>query len=280
MSWVAPICHAPVPHLAPVKPWTKPLGDQLLVPRGRLVDLTPRAVSLIEPVRQLVSELEQLIGPGSAGFDPRTSTRSFALSATELFQSMLLPSLLQRTARSAPAVHIAASSLQGQLLGEQLEAGELDVAVTSLVGVGASRGLRVRVLLTDRFVCVLRRGHPAAGRLTLDAFAGLEHIAVSPRGGPGGPLDTLLAARKAARRVVATTTSFFAAAEVVARTDLACILPAKFLSGPVGQTGLVVLAPAVALPPIRLGLLWHARFDRDAGHRWLREQIAQASKEF
>ncbi len=84
--------------------------------------------------------------------------------------------------------------------------------------------------------------------------------------------------RKATRRVVSTTTSFFAAAEVVARTDLACVLPAKFLSKAAGQSGLVGLPRPVTLPLIRLGLLWHSRFDRDAGYRWFREQVIQASK--
>ena len=252
------------------------VGDPLLIAHGRSVVMTPRALALVEPVRRLVADLDALLGPGGVHFDAATATRGFRLMSTELLQALILPALLQRVLASAPAVHVDAVPLSGEDVPGLLEAGDIDLAITNLDGLALPRTLRSRVVLTDRYRCVVRKGHPAAAGLTRARFTLLEHVAVSPRGRPGGPIDRLLADRHQARRVVMTTSSFGAALAVVARTDLAAIVPAQAIAE--NDDALLVFDPPVTLPPIRLAALWPLRFDRDAGHRWFREQVARACR--
>ncbi len=37
--------------------------------------------------------------------------------------------------------------------------------------------------------------------------------------------------------------------------------------------------PPVALPEVSVSLLWHASYDPDLGHRWLRRTIAHLAQE-
>lgn len=72
--------------------------------------------------------------------------------------------------------------------------------------------LRTRVLLTDRFVCVVRAAHPTVKkRLSLDQYLALEHVQVAPRGKPGGYIDDVLTERGVARRITRAVPFFLAA---------------------------------------------------------------------
>ena len=56
-------------------------------------------------------------------------------------------------------------------------------------------GIRTQRLVSDRFVCVVRDGHPIVKkRLSLDEFVSLPHALVAPRGESGSIVDTALAA--------------------------------------------------------------------------------------
>lgn len=251
-------------------------GDPLLVARGRTVELTPRALALVEPVRRLVAELDGVLGPSGAHFEPATSTRRFTVQATELLQALLLPALAGRLGREAPSVQVAAGPIAGEDLGEKLNSGALDLGITNLEGFSLPAGLRARVVVTDRYCCIVRVGHPAASAWGKNTFSQLEHVAVSPRAQRGGPVDRLLADRRQVRRVVLITSSFSAAIAVVASTDLAAIVPERALSP---GAPVVSFEPPFPMPPIRLAALWAQRVDRDAGHRWFRSQVASVCRD-
>ncbi|HET9953478.1 MAG TPA: LysR substrate-binding domain-containing protein, partial [Polyangiaceae bacterium] len=139
--------------------------------------------------------------------------------------------------------------------------------------------MRHRRLLTDRFVCVVRKGHPAASeRFTIERFIGLLHVQVAPRGRPGGYLDDVLRERGLTRNVARAVPYFLSALQLVAETDYVLTISeriAKLYSGPLG---LRLLEVPIKLRPYALSLVWHPRVDGDAGQRFLREVFLRASK--
>jgi DNA-binding transcriptional LysR family regulator len=130
--------------------------------------------------------------------------------------------------------------------------------------------LRARRLFSDRFVCMLRAGHPVLDApLTLDGYLALRHIAVSRRDGREGLLTPALAALGVERRIALVIPHFLAAPAVVAASDLAVTVPsglARLYAG----AGVVGIPLPFAVPPIELALYWHERLQDDAAHRWLR----------
>ena len=44
------------------------------------------------------------------------------------------------------------------------------------------------------------------------------------------------------------------------------------------RLGLQVFEPPLPLEPFALSMVWHPRFDADAGHRWLRERFVEVTR--
>jgi DNA-binding transcriptional LysR family regulator len=78
-----------------------------------------------------------------------------------------------------------------------------------------------RPLFEERFVSILRKGHPAADvPLDLNAFVSLSHLLVSPENDRLGHVDAALTARGLKRRVALTLPQMYAAPMLVARSNM------------------------------------------------------------
>jgi DNA-binding transcriptional LysR family regulator len=140
--------------------------------------------------------------------------------------------------------------------------------------------MRTRALLTDRFVCVVRRDHPTVGkRLSLEHYVALPHVQIAPRGQPGGYIDDVLRARGLARRVARALPYFLPAMYLVAQTDYVLTISERVARAFGDRLGLRIVEVPVALRPYALSLVWHPRLDGDPGHRLVREGFIAAARE-
>lgn len=138
--------------------------------------------------------------------------------------------------------------------------------------------MRVRQLVTDRFVCVMRRGHPLAKRrLSLTQYVSARHIQVAPRGKPGGYLDEVLTAQGLSRTVARAVPYFVTALQLAAESDYLLTISERIARRFAGPLALEVREVPLTLRPYALSLVWHPRFDGDAAHRFLREVFQRAA---
>ena len=72
-------------------------GDELLVPVGRKLTLTPLAQSLVEPVRDTLLRARATIAR-KPGFDPATAERRFSICASDYVTTVLLAAVVCRLA--------------------------------------------------------------------------------------------------------------------------------------------------------------------------------------
>jgi DNA-binding transcriptional LysR family regulator len=249
------------------------LGDQILVRVGRQMMLTPRGEQLRPHVRSLVEDASRVLRPPGP-FAPRTLARSFTVFATD-HALLVLGGAVDRLVRAeAPQVSLrflpaAADDWMA------LRDGSADLSVC-LPGFARAE-FRTRLLLTEPFVCVVRRGHPRVRtRLTLTQYLGLDHLVVAPLGRPG-QVDELLAARGHERRVRRTLPYLDAALRVVAETDYVLTVPGIAARAAAKALDLRVLPPPLALEPDAVQLLWHPRLDDEPANAWLREVFVRAA---
>jgi LysR substrate binding domain len=123
---------------------------------------------------------------------------------------------------------------------------------------------------------VIRSGHPlAAVRVTARRLAAAQHVSASRRGRFRGPLDSALAAQGLEREVIATVGSMGGALQLAATTDLVATVPASVARSVAPTLGLRVFAlpPELELEPVSFALAWHARYDTDPAHTWLRSVV-------
>lgn len=247
------------------------LADPVLVRTARGMVATPRALELCESIAPALRQVEHVLAQGRS-FEPARAQRLVRLYANDLAQLALLPPLLARVQAAAPGIHFAVGAYRDSL-AVALAEGKVDLVL------GLRRDLptlRQRVLLRDRYVCVVRRGHPCLRRpWTLEAYAALPHAMVSFRAEARGAMDEVLAARGLTRQVVLAASSTLAALRAVAATDWILTVASRSVAPLASALGLALLEPPVAPQAIELSMAWHERTSSDPVLAWVREQLVE-----
>ncbi|POM23719.1 Nodulation protein D 2 [Actinomadura rubteroloni] len=247
------------------------LGDPVLVRSGRGMVPTPRALAMRAEVRDVVRRAAGIFGSDER-VDPGTLEASFTVQAEEGTIAVVAGPLLERLAREAPGVTL-------RFLGEgprdthRLRRDTVDLEVGVINGTPETS---TRPLLEERFVAVMRPGHPLAGDAPLTAWAAAAQLATSRRGRTHGPIDDALAAEGLRRRLVCSVPDAHTALAVVAGSDLVAFALERLHRRLVDRLGLVAVVPPLELPPCVLEMAWHVRYDADAAHAWLRGIVRDA----
>ena len=250
-------------------------SDALLVDGPCGYRLSARAEELWPALRKTLAGIGEMLE--ASPFDPAAATGRVRLLMTDLHAAVLAPRLLSRLTAEAPALDLDILP-PGPTLMEILERDTAD-AVVGVID-EAPAGVQRRKLLEDRFVTLMRTGHPVAGReLTLESYLALDHIVVSITGAGPAPVDELLSTLGRSRRVRVRVPNFFAAMEIAAGSDLVMTLPASLARTAIGANRFVMLRPPVDPGSITLSLAWHARHQDAPRHAWLRRTIVAAAAE-
>jgi DNA-binding transcriptional LysR family regulator len=249
------------------------LGDPLLVPSGRHLVPTARAMAMAGGLRRALEQLEATLA--STPFDPATSTRVFAIAASDYSQLAIVTPLLERLREAGRGIRVDVRTLNASTMADQLDRDEISLALT--LPSSARPKLHSRRLFDEHYVCLVRKGHPLAiGRLTLDRMCRHDHLVVSPRGGAfADELDQSLAAASLSRRVTSSVQSFLLAPMIVARTDLVALVPSRV--GALGRDDLIALPLPLASKGFTIAAMWHERTHRDEGHRWIRGLVHEVA---
>ncbi len=162
-------------------------GDPLLVRAGRGLVATPRAIELRAQVGPLVQDALGILRPAEA-FQLDELNRTFTLRVREGFVENFGPALLERIAGQASAVRLCfVHKTDGD--SSLLRDGLVDLE-TGVIGKATSPEVRTRALFRDRFVGVVRSGHPLSKHaITATRFAKGQHISVSRQGRAKGMID-------------------------------------------------------------------------------------------
>jgi DNA-binding transcriptional LysR family regulator len=150
-----------------------------------------------------------------------------------------------------------------------MASGHVDLAIGLLPQLKG--GYFKRQLFTQRYVCLMRQGHPLARRaLSEAAYTAAEHVLVVAQGTGHGQVDELLAKRGMRRRVRLTVPHFVAMGHLLSQTDLLATVPERLAQALLEPFGLVAKPTPVALPEASISVFWHARQNKDPANRWLR----------
>ena len=198
--------------------------DPLFIRTPHGVEPTPVADAISGQVREALKILNGSLREGRT-FEPRRSSRKFSVSLFDVNEAFLLPGLMERLAEEAPGVSVECLSVPRSELQRELASAQLDVALD--VALFSVPELKRRKLVADRYVCLLRPGHPKGGRpLSLETYLELGHVHVSARRRGIGHVDRALERLGRSRDIRLRMMNYLAAPEVVATTDLALTLPA------------------------------------------------------
>ena len=245
------------------------LGDELFLRTQGGMTPTPYALQLAEPVAMALDGLQQALNVRAA-FDPLTSTRSFTLAMTDVGEMYFLPVLVDALTRAAPGVTLQVVSVTQASLKEDMATGRIDLAMGLLPQLQA--GFFQQALFRQKYICLMRRGHPLASgkKLTLSSFTQAEHVRIVAAGTGHGRVDVALENQKLHRQFRLTVPHYVALGDVLSHSDLMATVPERFADRALAPFGLIKLDLPIPVAESAIHQFWHSRLHRDPGHQWLR----------
>ena len=243
-------------------------GDTLLERTRGGMRLTPRAEALRQPLKDVLAAVRKLVQPDEV--DLRSLRQTVRLVMIDHLAALLVPSLRERMATSAPLIDIVVQPWHGASAAlDALGRGDADLAA-SVFPVIDDNFRRVE-LLQERYVVVMDRDHPAADGFDLDRWLAFPHLVVSGKGDTRSAIDDHLASLGRARRVGVVAPSFMLAPALLEGSDLICMLPSRCVPGN-AVVRFRIFDPPVPVEGFTLHLAWHRRREYDpavqhvAGH--------------
>jgi len=250
-------------------------GDPLLVRAGRGLVASPRAIELRDSIGQLVHDAEAALRPVGK-LDLGQLDRTFTFRASEGFVENFGARLLSRIAAEAPGVRLHFVHKLDKDSGP-LRDGSVDLE-TGVVDKAVGPEVRAQALFRDRYVGVVRSGHPLSeGEVTAARFASARHVHVSRRDNDKGPIDDALAGMGLQRHIATIVGGFAAALALVRASDLVACVHERHTG--VLYAGMHSFALPLPIAPFTVSLLWHPRLVGDPAHRWLRGCVRDACRE-
>jgi DNA-binding transcriptional LysR family regulator len=249
-------------------------GDPLLVRNGRVHELTPMGQSLVEPVRAVLTGLEQLLAT-TPHFDPGTDERTFTVVASDYVTLVLLRPLLERLYDEAPHVAVNVIPVSGATQVE-LERSQVDLVIMPRELAGpAMAHFPQRALFTDRYVAAVWNQHRDVGAtLSRDQLTRLRYVRYNATTSGPAFVDLQLARLGIEPNVALTTLSFTLVPWLLPGTSLFAFVHERLVNSTPVRGELRILEPPVPLRPIEETMYWHPLFHNDPAHHWLRERVA------
>jgi DNA-binding transcriptional LysR family regulator len=246
-------------------------GDPLLVRAGRGLVPTPRALELREKVSQIVQDAQVILRPEKAP-DLKRLVRTFTLRTSEGFAENFGPDLVARVSVAAPGVllrFVQKLDKDSSHLREATVDLETGVVVPTM-----GPEVRTQALFRDRFVGVVRLGHPlCGGKITATRYASGKHIGISRRGLEMQPIDEALSLIGLEREIALVVGGFSTAVAMSRHSDFIASVPERHTGNL--RAGMHSFALPFTTPEFTVSLLWHPRFHADPAHRWLRATVVE-----
>ena len=249
----------------------KLFDDPLLVRTSQGMIPTPRAENLLEPLRQILSDIKQLIQAPT--FDPKTAQGTIQIVATDYATIVILPTVLKRIAEEAPHLDIECHHWREDTL-EQLRNGTIDLALGGQNPPDPNE-FNIQQLFVEDFVSIVRANHPVTqSEFTIEAFLAWSHALITITNSRMGYIDAVLKELGVKRRILLRLPHFLSAPLIVAKTDLILTLPRRIAMLFAEFANLSVLDPPIELDEFNYIQVWHKRRQHEPMHTWLRELIA------
>jgi LysR family transcriptional regulator, nod-box dependent transcriptional activator len=250
------------------------LDDPLLVKSGRDLTLTPYAESLIEPVQQILADVERVLAH-RPGFDPSIDGRTFTVVASDYSTLFVIRPLLEQLEREAPNVALEVHPLQDDYR-DHIKDDTADLLVVSeqLLSQHLPDYPR-RTMFRDRFVVAAWEGNSSLSTdLTLEDFR-LLRFAQYVTGQRLNLADRALDDLGVVRQVEVRTTSQLLVPFLLTRTPLVALIPERLAQLTRDLAELRYVPPPVPLPAISDACTWHPRRSGDPGHQWLVRRLSE-----
>jgi len=251
----------------------KQLGDPLFVRTAGGMQATPFAEQLARPIGEALDSLRNSVR-SAREFEPASSDRRFKIYLSDIGQVLFLPGLLGYLQRHAPGATLKVPPVPVRDAHLALESGEVDLAVGHFNTLVA--GFHQKKLFRERYVCVVRSGHPNFGEgMSLEAFEASDHAVADSSGMAHDLLERVLERHRVRRQLRLVVPEFMVLPLIIENSDLLVIMPSRLAEQFSRLISLEILPLPVNVSSYDIQIYWHERYHHDPANRWLRSAIAE-----
>jgi DNA-binding transcriptional LysR family regulator len=248
-------------------------NDDLFIKTSKGMTPTPRAIELAESIHQSLLQVQTAIY-SKPEFIPQTSDRVFRLGMDDYSELVFLPKLLAEMEILAPKVKIQVRSTTWMRSPKLLDADEIDLAIGHCPQFQPWH--TKQLLYEEYFVCVASvERFKTRMAITKEEYVAAAHLLVSPKEDMVGLVDEALARQNLSRNVAMSVPNFLIVPFILVNTNFIATLPAQLATTFVEVWQLYASPLPYQMNGFSVDLLWHSKNDREAGHIWLRNLLAQ-----
>jgi DNA-binding transcriptional LysR family regulator len=250
--------------------------DRLFIRTPEGMQPTARARALAGPIQRAMKEIQGAFADAQE-FDPATSERTLTVGITDFSVVGLTLGLPERIQALAPNAQLQVRYVSGRDAAALLDGEEIDVVVG--VQLAPRPRFETRFLFEERAMFLMRHGHPAARRFSLERLLAFPHLLVSPLGTVVGTIDPALAELGVARRIAVIVPDLVAVPSLLQSSDLITAVAGRTAERLARLGGLQALPAPLQLPVWNVIMMWHARDNAEPAKAWLRELIVELARE-
>lgn len=252
-------------------------GDELLVPSGRTMQLTPKARQLAKPVRETLLYVRTHITT-PAHFDPATSDRCFKIVGSDYSHQVILAGVISEIAKEAPNLSFAIHAPDNSMI-DLFNRREVDLFITidhPLVTIGHEHP-RIDLFTDDQVLICWEGNTRCEDGLDLETFGALGH-ATANFGPDRNPAlsETIYEQRSIQRKVEVTVPSFSSLPLAVIGTQRIATMHRRQAKYFEKILPIKIFPLPFEMPPVRELAYWHMMHVADDGLRWLLGRITAA----
>ncbi len=241
--------------------------DELLINTGRKMVLTPRAESLVIPVRNVLLQIKTTITT-TPEFIPADSDRHFTIVMSDYSLQVMLAGALQRISAQAPNLTFEISPISDRPIA-QLESREIDLLIT--IDQAVSEQHPKETLFTDDYVVIAWNENSRIGAaLDAETYCALGHVAVQFGKARLPALEEyFLQNLKIRRRMEMLAPSFTAVPDLIVGTDRIATVHRRMAEIAARTLPLKIHPLPVEMPVVTQVVQWHTSASDDLALMWV-----------
>lgn len=248
------------------------LGDPLFVRSGQGLTPTERALSLRDPVQQVLDGMKALTQ--GRPFDPLSEPLQFRVAANDMQRELIFPPLLRET--RAEGIRLTLDFVpSGVPDAGILRHDGCDLLLTPVPP--DAPDLFQKRLLSSPLMVYFDASQREPPR-DWEEYCACEHVEVRFAGGRSAQVVLRDVDQARIRRPTVTLPSFNAIPAFVMGSDLISTDSALMKRGPLRDLDCAALP--FDCPSVSIFMVWHERSNNDPAHRWLRRRIEMASARY
>lgn len=242
-------------------------GDPLFVRVSKGMaptDLAKELRSSIEAFSQQGRDLAQK----KESFDPKKAKGRIVIATSDMFEILLMPSLLKKIQKLAPDLQVSIRPTGPDLPKEELENGSVDIALAGFFK-NVPEGFYQRKVLDVHFSTAYRKNHTTIKKpLTAKEYFEKSHALITIQGDFKDNFS-----RK--RKFSYGTFSFTGMAWTLASSDFVLTAPTLLLEKYREYFPITIQKCPIEIPKAEIRMVWHGITHKDPIRQWFRELLKE-----